>query len=155
MAATKSSYVVGISDTHGWGTRPTLSKLSIFIIPQYLHIKIKTVWARSPPQPYHSGPFSVQSVPSSMSRCISLTVKRLCEVLRLVHLLCLVQVNVSQECRPGQKSLDQRYLWATSSNQPPTGLTEWNYRDGWLVINCCFKIGIKSRQGHTILEFTL
>ena len=51
-----------------------------------------------------------QSVPSSMSRCISLTVKSLCEVLRLVHMFCLVQVNVSQECRPGQKSLDQRCL---------------------------------------------
>ena len=86
--------------------------------------------------------------------CISLTVKSLCEVLRLVHMFCLVQVNVSQECRPGQRCLDQRCLWATSSNQPPTGLTEWNYRDGWLVINCCFKIGIKSRQGHTFLEST-
>ena len=54
--------------------------------------------------------FAVQSGPSSMSRCISLTVNSLCEVLRLVHLFCLVQVNVSQECRPGQKSLDQRCL---------------------------------------------
>ena len=88
---------------HTGEERDQLFLSSAYLLPLY----ISTLELKSCEPGLHLNPSTAGQL---SPLCISLTVKSLSEVLRLVHMFCLVQVNVSQECRPGQKSLDQRCL---------------------------------------------